>query len=92
MDRIEAFFFSLCLVLPEIRLSGSKWPYQENERDCLLVKAGISKFGGLPEERNQSISQTFGTDFLYLEGLWGIQPGTPEEFPLSQLGGVYLVN
>ena len=42
--------------------------------------------------QKREINQTFGMAFLYLRGLWGIQPGTPDELLLSQLGGVYLVN
>ena len=37
--------------------------------------------------QKREINQTFGMAFLYLRGLWGIQPGTPDELLLSQLGG-----
>ena len=93
MGRIEIYFFSLCLVPPEIGNSSSEQSNQVNGKDwhVFLACARISIFWGPRNPLRQSLMSGLGLDFPGLENSFSLR--TPSgEFYLSQFGGAYMIN
>ena len=94
LSTVEIFFFSHCLVLPEI---GDSWVLSSLIRWMRMTvswNVEESQYSGDWEIHwDRALCQALGLTFLALRSLLGIQSETPsEELYLSQFGGTYMIN